>query len=100
MSQPLPQFEDQRGRAEGTVGRLLADVDIKDAKPITREVKLRRAYLLIREVAGSVISGDGVDSCSEVLGCLPSEVVVRVFAPGDPDVEASKTSGPTSNKEH
>ena len=80
---------------------MLADVDIRNprtARPITVEVELWYAHLIIVEVTGAGISRRRVNPCSQILRRLPGEVVVRLFAAGDPDVEGAETAGAIRSK--
>src|SRR5262245_31679343 len=98
------QFGDPDCRAERAISHLFADVNPRTVRPnraAGREVKLWHAYFIIFEVAGALILSQKVHPWSQILRRLPGEVVVRVVAAGDPDVDTSKgTWGPIGRKKH
>src|SRR5262245_42977176 len=98
------QFGNPDCRSERAISHLFADVDPRAVRPsraAAREVKLWHAYFIIFEVAGALILSQEVHPWSQILRRLPGEVVVRVVAARDPDIDTSKgTFGPIGSKKH
>jgi hypothetical protein len=93
------EFEDQDGRTERTVRGKSTDVGIeitKAARPATGEEKLGNPTSSVLEVVGGGIERRGVDSRAEVHRRLPTEVVLGVSAPGNPDIVVAETSRPVA----
>jgi hypothetical protein len=75
------------------------DIGIEITKapwPTTGEEEEGNPTSSVLEVVGGGIERRGVDSRAEVHRRLPTEVVLGVSAPGNPDIEVAETSRPVA----